>query len=245
MSEVRTQLKRILLPLDVSRDSLAALEVACDLAVGVGGDIAGIFIEDQELLAAASLPFAREIGSTSGILRQIESVDIERRLDAIARRARDAMVDAGQRLKVPTSFHVKRGDVPAEILSAASDADIIVLGKAGWSIGALRKPGRTCLAVLSKSQIPVMIVEQGVSLSPPVLAVHDDSPAGRRALEFAQELAQVLGWQMAVFSAKGLSLGDEVLAKLHHDRAYVIVLPSSLPLKEAPSLLKCAVLFVP
>jgi nucleotide-binding universal stress UspA family protein len=245
MSEVRVNLRRILLPVDVSRDSLTALDVAFDLAVALRGEVSGLFIEDKELLAAGSLPFAREVGSISGISRSIAGIDIHNRFRAVAGKARNALAEAGQRLKVHTSFRVGHGDVAAEILAAAADADLLVLGKAGWSPGAFRNPGRTCLAILQRSPIPVLIVEHGVSLSPPILAVHDGSAAGRRALEFAQNLSHILGWQITVFSAQGVLSGDDVLERLQHENPRLIVLPSSLPLRRYASRLKCPVLFVP
>jgi nucleotide-binding universal stress UspA family protein len=245
MSEVRVQLRRILLPLDVSRDSLTAMEIAFALAAALGGEVSGLFIEDTELLTAGSLPFAREVGSLSGISRRIGSADIQNRFRAVASKARNAVAEAGQRLKVRSSFRVTRGEVPAEILAAATDADMVVLGKAGWSVGAFRKPGGTCLAILSGSRVPVLIVERGATLSPPILAVNDGTPAGRRALEFARELSRSLGWEIAVFSVPGIGNGDEVLESAFQNRPRLIVLPSSLRMTECASRWKCPVLFVP
>src|SRR3990172_2409627 len=160
MSEIDRKLQRILLPLDVSRDSLTALEIAFNLAASLGSEIAGLFIEDAALLLAGSLPFAREVGSLSGIRRQIGSEDIEHRFRAVASKARQAILEAGDRLKVRSSFRVARGEVPAEILTAAMEADLVILGKTGWSAGGFRRPGSTCLAILSRSRIPVLIVER-------------------------------------------------------------------------------------
>jgi nucleotide-binding universal stress UspA family protein len=245
MTEVSAKLWRILLPLDVSKDSLTALQAAFDLAAALGGEVSGLFIEDASLLAAGSLPFAREVGSLSGNSQPIGSSDIERGFQALASRARHAIGQAGQRLNVRFSFRVTRGDVPAEILTATADADMVVLGKAGWSIGTFRKPGRTCLAILSGSRIPVMIMEQGAALAAPILAVNDGTPAGRRAVDFARELSRSLGWGIAVFSVHGMATGEDVLNSIRQEKPRLIVLPSSLPLKECASKLRCAVLVVP
>ena len=246
MTERSAKVRRILLPIDVSRDSLSALQAAFDLAARVGGEVLGLFIEDPHLLIAGSFPFAREVGSASGISRRIGKADIEHRFRAVATKARDALTEAGRRLKVSFSFRVARGDVPTEILTAATDADILVLGKAGWSLGVFRKPGSTCLAVLPRTRIPVLIVEHGTIVSPPILAVDDRSPAGRRAVEFAHDLSGTLGWNIGVFSAQGMSSCDEVLQRIvHRGKKHLVVLPLSLPLTECASQLDCAVLFVP
>jgi nucleotide-binding universal stress UspA family protein len=245
LSDMEKKLQHILLPLDVSRDSLTALEIAFGLASAIGGEISGLFIEDEALLMAGSLPFAREVGSFSGISRQIGSADIETRFQAMAGKARAALAEAGRRLNVPSSFRITRGDVPAQILAAAADADMVVLGKAGWSAGILRKPGSTCLAILSNSRVPVLIAERGVTLAPPILVVNDGTPAGKRAVDFAAELARSLGWEIGVFSSRGASKGNDVLQCILPGAKHLIVLPSSLPLSERASELKHPILFVP
>lgn len=238
------KLQKLLVPLDVSHDSLAALQIACELAVAVGGEISGLFIEDTELLAAGRLPFAREVGSRSGLRRSIGVADIELRLQVIAAQARDAVTGAGGGRNIQSSFRVTRGNVPAEILDAASDADIVVLGKSGWSIGRFHRPGNTCLTIIAKSHIPVLVVERGAALAPPIVAVHDESPAGKRALEFARDLSRRLGWELGVFAVQEMT-GDDVLVRIHQKQPRLVILPSSLPLSERAPQLKCPVLFVP
>jgi nucleotide-binding universal stress UspA family protein len=237
--------QKFLVAIDVSRDSLAAIQIAFDLAAAVRGQVFGLFVEDADLLAAVNLPFAREVGSHSGLSRPITAADVERQLHTVEVRARDALSQAGDRLNVQSSFRVGRGKVPAEILGASSEADIIVLGKAGWSIGEFRKPGSNCLAILAKSEIPVMVVEDGASFGPPILVAHDQSPAGARAVEFARELSRCLGWELSTLAVHGKSKGDEVLPSVGRARPSLIVLPASLPLGERSSELKNPIVFVP
>jgi nucleotide-binding universal stress UspA family protein len=244
MSKTASKVRRILLPVDLSRDSLTAVDVAFDLAAALGGEISGLFIEDAELLTAGSLPFAREVGSSSGIPRPIGYSDIEHRLRSVAHKARTTLTQAGRRMKVRSCFRVARGDVSGEILTATGDADLVVLGKAGWSVGTLRKPGKTCQALLAKSHVPLLIVERGNALSPPILAVHDDTPAGHRALEFARELSVNLKWDLTIFAVRGMTSGDEVLQRIQPPAPRLIVLPSTLPLTY-PSRLNSPVVFVP
>lgn len=245
MSKAKPKLQRILLPVDLSRDSLAALHIAFDLAAALGAEVSGLFVEDERLVAAGSLPFAREVGSFSGVRRQISSADIEHRFRGVADNARVALVKAGRHRRVRSCFRVARGDVPGQILTASREADMVVLGKAGWSAAAFHKPGSTCLSILSETRIPVLVVERGATFSPPILAVHDDTAEGLRAVEVARNLSTALKWDIATFAARGMSSGDEVLQRIHREKPHLLVLPCSLSLTECASQLKCPILFVP
>lgn len=245
MPDAGSNIRRILLPVDLSRDSLAAVGVAFHLAAALGGEVSGLFIEDAELLMAGSLPFLREVGSSSGIARRIDHSDIEHRLSAVAHEARAKLTQTGKQMQVRSCFRVTRGDVSAEILTASGEADLVVLGKAGWSAGMLRKPGRTCLSILEKSRIPVLIVERGGSLLPPILVVHDDTEAGRRSLEFARNLSHNLKWQLVVFAAREISTGNEIIRRIQRHKPRLIVLPTSLPLARRTDQLHCPLIFVP
>ncbi len=247
MSKAGSDLKRILLPVDLSRDSLAALNIAFDLAAALGGDVSALFVEDQRLLAAGSLPFAREVGSFSGISRQIGCEDIEHRFRSVADRARIALVRAGRSKRVRSFFRVTRGDVSEQILTASGNADLIVLGKAGWAAEACQcqTPGNTCLKILAETRIPVLVVERGTSFSPPILAVDDDTTAGLHAVEVAHRLGEMLGWNTTILAARGMATGEEVLESIPQEKPNLIIMPSSLPLSKRASRLKWPVLFVP
>ena len=66
-------IRRILVALDASRHSLAALEAAAELAARLKAELVGLFVEDIDLLRLAGLPFAREIRYPSAIIQQLDS----------------------------------------------------------------------------------------------------------------------------------------------------------------------------
>ena len=245
MSDRDTARRRILLPVDISQDSLSALSAAFDLAAAIDAEVYGLFIEDSELLAASTLPFTHEIGSHSGIARKIGVADIQHRFRFVADKARQSVAAAGIQHNVSSSFHVGQGKVTEQILTAAGAADVVVLGKAGWSNNSARTPGSTCLEVMAGSRVPVLVVERGATLGSPILAVHDDTAAGQRAVELARDLQQKLQWELAIFTAHGFVDGNLVLQKLQNFRSQLLVLPASFPLREHAPDLKCPVLFVP
>ena len=71
-------IQRILVALDASPHSQAALDAAATLAARVSAELQGLFIEDVNLLRLAELPFAREVGSFTATHRRLDARDLER-----------------------------------------------------------------------------------------------------------------------------------------------------------------------
>ena len=78
--ELEPTTRRILVALDASQHSLAALEAASELAEALKAELVGIFVEDVNLLNLAGLPFVREVGYPSGAARPLDSPSMERAL---------------------------------------------------------------------------------------------------------------------------------------------------------------------
>jgi hypothetical protein len=110
---------RIVVALD-ARTRPGDLEAAAALAGGIGAELLGLFIEDQDLLHFASLPFAHEIGHASAARRKLDVAAIERDLRARAREAERRLAGVAARIRVPSAFRVARGAAHAELLSAAA-----------------------------------------------------------------------------------------------------------------------------
>jgi nucleotide-binding universal stress UspA family protein len=191
-------IQRILVALDASPHSLAALEAAAELAAILHAELAGIFVEDLDLLRAAELPHAVEFGLYSARRRTLDRARIEEELRALAGTARRALGVYAARADVRFSFRVVQGSVSREVLTAAADADMVSVGRVGWSLPGQREVGSTASAVLTSSPGLAMVLEHGIRLGLPVLAVYDGSPAGARAVTVAANLTRARGGRLAV-----------------------------------------------
>lgn len=183
-------IRRILVALDVSPHSLTALEAAAELAAGLRAELVGLFVEDVNLLRLARLPFVQEVGLFSTSRRQLDTLEVERQLQAQASRARRALAMAARRVRVPWSFQVARGVIAKELLSAASEVDLVILGKAGWSLTKSRRLGSTARTVLSQATCLTLILQQGAHLGLPILVVYDGSALAQKALAAATRLVR-------------------------------------------------------
>jgi len=203
MSESERELiiRRILVALDASPHSLSALEAAAELAASFRAELLGLFVEDINLLRSAQLPFAREVGLFSGTLRQLDSQRVARQLRARAGQARQALATAAERAQVQWSFRTTSGQIVSELLSAATDVDLVILGKAGWS--GQRRLGSHARAVVSRVGGPALILQHGVQLGVPVLVLYDGSIITQRALAAAVRLVQERGGHLVLLLLAG------------------------------------------
>lgn len=183
-------IKRILVALDASPHSLAALEAAVELAARFQAELAGLFVEDENLLRLANLPFVQEVGLFSAHRRRVEIRELERQIRGLGRRARRVFIRTTEHIQVTRSFRVVRGSVLPEVLSAASEADMLVLGRAGWSLLQRERLGSTVRGILPERFGMALILKEKTCLGVPLAVVYDGSPAAERALDAADALRQ-------------------------------------------------------
>jgi nucleotide-binding universal stress UspA family protein len=196
--ELEPTIQRILVALDASRHSLAALEAACELAHALKAELIGIFVEDVDLLHLAGLPFAREVRYLSGADRPLDSPSMERELRIQAEQVRQTLAGIAGRRQVRWSFRVVRGQVATELLTAAQEADLLALGRASWTSARRVRLGATARAVVAQALHPVLLLQHGHSICQPVQLVYDGSPAARCALATAAHMASMTGGHLTV-----------------------------------------------
>ena len=192
MNSVRhaPEIRRILVALDASPHSLAALEAAGELAARLQAELAGLFVEDIDLLRGAALPFTRQVGAFSRGGRQLNTRQLERQLQDQAERARRALAAAAERLRVRWSFRVTRGQVASEVTTASAETDLLIMGKTGWSPGRGNRLGGTARSVLARTPCLALMLQEGMWLGLPLIFVYDGSPSSRLALDVAAQLGR-------------------------------------------------------
>ncbi len=183
-------IRRILVALDASAHSRAALEAAAVLAARLDAELTGLFVTDRAVLRAAALPFTRVIDPLACAPRPFESAGVRREFRVLAERARRMFEAVAARAETSATFRIVEGEVTAELLAAAAEADLLALGQSGHTEASRRKLGATARAVIARVDVPVLVLRRGVRLDRPVLALYDASPAAERALRMAAFLAR-------------------------------------------------------
>jgi len=246
---------RVIVALDASPPSAAVARTAVALARALGADVTGIFVEDENLLRLAALPFAREQPVSGGPARSLALAGLEGDLRALAARARESLSRAASGLAVSWSFEVRRGSVADEVISAAGSADLLVVGARGQ--GARGSGGATARAALERSPGPVLVHRGEMREGGGVLVAYDGTAEGDAALAAAAWLAPGArveacclspeprrGEELAARARRivpGLSVAaswaggggiDRLLIAAARARPALLVLPSGSPLLE-------------
>jgi nucleotide-binding universal stress UspA family protein len=187
-AEDRT-VRRILVAVDASRNSQAALRAAAELAAALEAEVQGLFVEDVDLLRLASSPIALEIQYPLGQAHHLDELRMERELKAQAVRARDMIETLCNAHQIEWSFRVVRGQVTSTILAAALDADILSLGMASSSILRRVPIGSTARAAMETAPCCVMLSRREGRVGTPVAVAFDGSTASGQALLLAARIA--------------------------------------------------------
>ncbi|MFP6740231.1 MAG: universal stress protein [Alphaproteobacteria bacterium] len=189
--------RRILVGLDASPASLAALDAALRLAVELDAEIDALYVEDANMLRFAGLPFTRIIDAWSAGPREVEPPDVERALRLQAQRVRRHLADAAG-TRITWNFRVARGDVEGEIMAAARDADLLTLGFVGDRPVGGRGAGSLARRAAREAPGSVLLAQRAQIDEGPVVLWLDGGPQGDQALTTAASLARTHGGRLTV-----------------------------------------------
>ena len=183
------RMRHILVALDASRHSQAALEAAVNLAKSMDAELHGLFVEDINWFNISKLPMLSEVSDLTGTLRPLQSDWVERQVRILAERARQLLQQQATLNQLPYQFETVRGEVAEQVLKASEHADLVTIGRTGQSLEKTKELGHTARAILRKSQKPVLILNEGMHLGQHVMALYDGTAASQNALQMAQNVA--------------------------------------------------------
>jgi len=205
-------IRRIIVLVNDTSDSNAALEAAARMAARRGAELQALFVEDVNLLRSAGLPFAREIGLTSATARPLDSREIERRLQTQAEHARQLLQRLSDRLSVRSSFRVSRGDVEREALGNTTPEDLLVVARTGGSRrGGSRLSDREGRIAQGATCSVMFVGERTLEEHQAVVVLYANTEHGRRSLALAAAMARDVGQPLVLLLPPGTVERHETL----------------------------------
>lgn len=170
-----------------------------------------MFIEDEELLAMAALPVAREISrlgvSMAGFDLQRMERELRRQANRLEQLARSCQVAS----RIECRFQVVRGRTAAELSGALRPGDCLALSR---ELGPVTGPGgigRAVQSVLSADWSALLILGENLPILPgPVTTWYDSGAPSEAALLLAQRLSQARGQPLHVLLPATGATGREL-----------------------------------
>lgn len=183
--------RRLLIGLDHHAECRAALDFVSHVAAAAAAEVelAGIFVEDQQLLELARLPFSTEFLQSSNQTRALNNQNVESELRAMAGVMHKALRQIATRAKHQHSFVTVRGNLIKELIARAGAGDLVLLrtATAAWRhAAAARMKGPVVLLALSEAG-KASLLELGREIAREtrqelVIAPHYDGPQSIAAL---------------------------------------------------------------
>ncbi len=119
----------VLLRVDSQSISVITIDIAVAMAASVETRLHGLFIENQDLLRAASLPFTREISFTTAEEKPTDYDQMQRSLRAMAAQFRQSLEKAARASQISCSFDYVSGQAVEAMLESRSDNIYTIVGQ--------------------------------------------------------------------------------------------------------------------
>jgi hypothetical protein len=198
---MKQEIKRIVVPLDAVSERRIPIDTAAHLAARWRVPLHSIFVEDEELVSFAALPFARQAMPGLGF-QPLTKDHLEDYFRAFAERAHQELKTAAERHGVKWSFEVVRGPLAGEALGA-SKHDFVVAGATTRPIGGYFNIPSCWCSVAAKLAHPLLLARREWETSGSVLALlRRRGPEAAQAIDIA---AQIAGFCSGVLTVAGTS----------------------------------------
>ncbi len=119
--------RRLLIGFNHHMECRSVLDFAAQVSQAAEVEMAGVFVEDQELLDLARLPFSTEFLFSSRQTRNLDFTSVESDLRAIATQMHNALRKLAGQSQRQYSFRTVRGHMWRELIAQAEAGDLILL----------------------------------------------------------------------------------------------------------------------
>ena len=205
-------IKRVVVSLDAVSETDPAIDTAARLAKRWRVPLHGVFIEDEELIGFAGLPFARQVTLATG-LEPLTKDHIEDHFRAFAKRLQRELAAAAARHGIEWSFEVVRG--PRAWDALCGEHDFVVAGGATRPVGEhfrIASPWWSLAAMIAR---PFLLAKREWETGGSVFALlRHRGPQSMQLLEIAAQIADISGATLTV-------AGPPDLAGAHDFAAWV------------------------
>jgi hypothetical protein len=203
-------IKRVVVSLDAVSETGPAIDTAARLAARWRVPLHGVFVEDEELIGLAGLPFARQVTLATG-LGPLTKDDIEDQFRAFAERSRRELAAAAERHGLRWSFEVTRGPVAAAALGG--EHDFVVAGATSRPVGDHFRIASRWWSLTTIAARPLLLAKQQWESGGSIFVLpRRRGPQLARLLEIAAQIAGFFRAALTVAGPPDVAGADEFAA---------------------------------
>ncbi|MBL8667709.1 MAG: universal stress protein [Rhodospirillales bacterium] len=192
----RVRFRRVLLALGTASGDPATVERAAALAARLRGDLLAVYVEDIDVARLAEFASVSTLSTVTAATHPLATGHLRDTLRLQVARLRRELEQAALRRRVKLAFQVRQGRLLAEVLSAATDEDLVVLS---WAAGdrvpppwaAALPPTVVAHGLAAARARSVLLLHAGAPATGSVLIAFDGSEAARHALSLGAQVAEL------------------------------------------------------
>lgn len=184
------KMTEILVALDHSSHSRAALESAAFIAQLMEARIHGLFVHDNQWLRISKLSSLSEIDELTGRISPIGREAVEKEIQKLERSIKRHFEIISRQHQLPHRWSTEKGKVAEKVLEAAENCDIITIGSKGRSYSKTKKLGSTAATIIQSANKPILILQKRHNLNYPPIVIFDGSKKSVSALKIAEQIAR-------------------------------------------------------
>lgn len=183
-------IKKILVAMDSSRHSEAALEAAVAIAKALEANIQGLFVHDEKWMQICRLPSTTQVNKLTGEIEPLGIDKLEEQIKRLEERIHRRFEQISRRHKLSYSWKSMEGEVEQKLLEASGEADLITIGMKGEFFTGRKKLGSTAKTIIEKSPKPVLILQEGLKIGQSIIALDNGTELSLRGIKLALSLAE-------------------------------------------------------
>ncbi len=153
----------ILVAIDSYSGSRPVIKTAIDLAMKLNAEVRAMYIEDDQWFEVSKFSFSQQISSFTGQLLPFSETSLAEESKALGSLLENMLSSMSRKVEVKFSYRSIRGIVDQKLLEAASESDLMVIGRNRYPARRSVKVGRTSLHMAKHCKIPLLIWNNGVN----------------------------------------------------------------------------------
>ena len=182
--------RKIVVAVDASSHSRSALRTAVNFARRFNAHMSALFVEDENILRAATHGHLSEVNSITGQVTNIPARALDKHIKRTSTKLRRLIELIGDRADIDFSYRSIRGDVAQTLkkVSDETDVDLVTIGRMSQTYGDRGKLGTAAKHLLEHAEKPVMLLHRNVRPGSGIVLVYDPAYETDRLVDLARKL---------------------------------------------------------